>query len=138
MPNTPVSAPGIVFFGYWSGLIALEHYPGPAMYFDLDVCFLTDLRTLCEDTLWACRWEQYDVCARLDIRVHATRLFDPLWDPSSLLYGDAERFFCTRDHLPVDLHALALERHLAIHWHIHRNAVPAPTSIYAGLPRACA
>lgn len=155
-------------------LVPLEHYAHPALYSDLDVCFLTDLRLLCDQTPWAYRWEQYafansallylpgtrfaealvregnqlenflpwilfadEVCQRLGVRVHPTRLFDPLWDPASLLYGDPARFFGPREHPAVDLHSLALERHLAIHWHNHWNTTPAPNSIYAGLLKAC-
>jgi hypothetical protein len=155
-------------------LVALTHYPCPALYVDLDVCFLTDLRAMCDDRAWAYRWEEYafansailylpgtrsaealvakgnelenflpwilftdDVCEQLGIHVHPTRLFDPLWDPTSMLYGDARRFFCAREHPALDLHALALERHLAIHWHNHWTTVPAPTSLYAGLLERC-
>ena len=39
--------------------------------------------------------------------------------------------------LALDLHALSIERHLAIRWHDGWTAVPAPSSIYSGLLRAC-
>jgi hypothetical protein len=77
------------------------------------------------------------VCAALGIVVHPARLFDPALDSTSLLYGDTTRFFAPRDTLALDLHALAGERHLAIHWHQHWSTVPAPTSLYAGLLKAC-
>jgi hypothetical protein len=76
-------------------------------------------------------------CNELGVHVHPTRDFDPLWDPASLLYGDPKRFFCKRDQLALDLYALALERHLAIHWHNNWQTTPEPTSIYAGLLKAC-
>ena len=75
-------------------------------------------------------------CAELGIAVHPGRLIDPLRDPTSLLYGDAAKFFGARHNLALDLHALSIERHLAIHWHGHWDAVPARTSIYAGLLKA--
>jgi hypothetical protein len=78
------------------------------------------------------------VCAELGIVVHPAQMFDPLWDPASLLYGEPARFFAPRDNLALDLHALQGERHLAIHWHNNWQTVPAPTSIYAGLLKACA
>ena len=78
-----------------------------------------------------------DHCAELGLTVHPARLFDPLWDPASLLYGDTGKFFGPRENLALDLHALATERHLAIHWHNNWKTVPAPTSIYAGLLKAC-
>jgi len=77
------------------------------------------------------------VCAELGVVVHPNRLFDPLRDSTSLLYGDSDRFFGPRDNLALDLHALARERHLAIHWHENWKTVPARTSIYAGLLKAC-
>ncbi|HEX7640432.1 MAG TPA: hypothetical protein VF457_18715 [Burkholderiaceae bacterium] len=76
-------------------------------------------------------------CAELGVTLHPPRMFDPLWDGASLLYGDVDRFFCARDNLALDLHALDGERHLAIHWHDCHRADIAPTSIYAGLLRAC-
>ena len=66
-----------------------------------------------------------------------TKLFDPLWDSTSLLYGDVDLFFRPRDQLALDLHALTQERHLAIHWHNNWKTVPAATSLYCGLLRAC-
>jgi hypothetical protein len=77
------------------------------------------------------------VCAELGIVVHPTRLFDPLWDATSLLYGDPNHFFGPRSNLALDLHALSVERHLAIHWHNNWKTVPDKTSIYAGLLKAC-
>jgi hypothetical protein len=77
------------------------------------------------------------VCSELGVVVHPTKLFDPLWDPTSLLYGDTARFFGPRENLALDMHALATERHLAIHWHNNWKTVPAPNSIYSGLLRAC-
>lgn len=77
------------------------------------------------------------VCNELGVVVHPTRLFDPLWDPDSLLYGDTAKFFGPRKNLALDLHALATERHLAIHWHNNWKTVPAPDSIYSGLLKAC-
>jgi hypothetical protein len=75
-------------------------------------------------------------CEALGIQVHPARLFAPRWDPSSLLYGDSRRFFGPRDQQGLDLYALALERHLAVHWDEHWDTEPAPTSIYAGLLKA--
>jgi hypothetical protein len=77
------------------------------------------------------------ICAELGIKIQPARLFDPLWDPTSLLYGDAAKFFDPRPNIALDLHALATERHLAIHWHNNWTTAPAPTSIYAGLLKAC-
>jgi hypothetical protein len=76
-------------------------------------------------------------CAELGLTIHPARLFDPLWDPTSMLYGDTARFFGARDNLALDMHALSTERHLAIHWHNNWKTVPAPTSIYSGLLKAC-
>ncbi|MEO5686766.1 MAG: hypothetical protein ABIR54_05335 [Burkholderiaceae bacterium] len=76
-------------------------------------------------------------CAELGLTIHPARLFDPLWDPTSLLYGDTAKFFGPRDNLALDLHALNTERHLAIHWHNNWKTVPAPNSIYSGLLKAC-
>jgi hypothetical protein len=77
-------------------------------------------------------------CAELGLAIHPGRLVDPLRDPTSLLYGDAAGFFAARDNLALDLHALSIERHHAIRWHGRWQAVPAPTSMYGGLLRACA
>ena len=68
--------------------------------------------------------------------MHPTKLFDPLWDPTSLLYGDTHKFFSPRDNLALDLHALSTERHWTIHWHNNWKTVPAPNSIYSGLLKA--
>jgi hypothetical protein len=76
-------------------------------------------------------------CAALGIVVQPARLFDPVWDSTSLLYGEPARFLARRDHLALDLHALATERHLAIRWHAPWDARPDPESLYAGLLRAC-
>jgi hypothetical protein len=151
-------------------LVALEHYAGPCLYVDLDVCFTTDLSTLCADKAWAYRWESHafastallylptrswstalvrkgnelgsfrpwilfddHACAELGVVVHPAKLFDPAWDSSSLLYGDPAKFFVSRPNLALDLHALATERHLAIHWHNNWRTVPAPDSLYAGM-----
>ena len=76
-------------------------------------------------------------CAELGLAIQPSRLIDPLRDPTSLLYGDTARFFGPRDNLALDLHALSIERHVAIHWHDNWRTVPAPTSIYSGLLRAC-
>jgi hypothetical protein len=35
------------------------------------------------------------------------------------------------------MHALSTERFLASHWHNNWATVPAPTSIYSGLLKAC-
>ena len=77
------------------------------------------------------------ICAQLGITIHDPRLFDPLWTPGSLLYGDAAKFFEARDNLALDMHALSTERFLAIHWHNNWKTVPAPSSIYSGLLKAC-
>jgi hypothetical protein len=76
-------------------------------------------------------------CAELGLAIHPSRLIDPLSDPTSLLYGDPANFFASRDNLALDLHALSIERHLAIRWRDGWKTVPAPTSIYNGLLRAC-
>jgi hypothetical protein len=76
-------------------------------------------------------------CAALGIVVQPARLFDPVWDSTSLLYGEPDRFLARRDHLALDLHALATERHLAVRWHAPWDARPDPESLYAGLLRAC-
>ncbi len=77
-----------------------------------------------------------ETCAELGIALHPGRLIDPLRDDTSLLYGDTAKFFGSRKNLALDLHALSIERHLAIHWHGQWDAVPARTSIYAGLLKA--
>ena len=76
-------------------------------------------------------------CAELGLTILPARQFDPLWDSTSLLYGDTARFFGPRDNLALDMHALSTERHLAIHWHNNWKTVPAPSSIYSGLLKAC-
>jgi hypothetical protein len=155
-------------------LVALEHYRQKCLYTDLDVCFTSDLTSLCEGPGFVYRWDTYDfannaliympdetwslalarkanaietyrpwilfsndICAELGVTVHPARLFDPLWDPASLLYGDPAKFFGPRDNLALDMHALATERHLAIHWHNNWRTVPAPNSLYSGLLKAC-
>jgi hypothetical protein len=41
-------------------LIPLEHYPTIAsLYADLDTCFLSDLRAICQDSAWTYRWEKF-------------------------------------------------------------------------------
>jgi len=77
------------------------------------------------------------VCEELGISVKPTRLFDPLWDSTSMLYGDVNLFFRPREQLALDLHALVLERHLGIHWHNNWKTVPAATSLFCGLLKAC-
>jgi len=77
------------------------------------------------------------VCAELGVVVHPARLFDPLWTPGSVLYGDPAKFFDARDNLALDMHTLSTERYLAIHWHNNWKTVPAPNSIYMGLLKAC-
>jgi len=155
-------------------LVPLEHYRQKCLYSDLDVCFTSDLTTMCEGAAFVYRWDRYEfannaiiylpdetwstalvrranaietyrpwillsnaICAELGITIHAPRLFDPLWDPTSLLYGDTARFFGSRDNLALDMHALSTERHRAIHWHNNWKTVPAATSIYSGLLKAC-
>jgi len=41
-------------------LIPLEHYTGPCLYVDLDLCFMSDLRGLCGERGFTYRWERYD------------------------------------------------------------------------------
>ena len=77
------------------------------------------------------------VCAELGVVVHPAKLFDPLWTPGSVLYGDPAKFFDARDNLALDMHTLSTERTLAIHWHNNWKTVPAPNSIYSGLLKAC-
>jgi len=77
------------------------------------------------------------VCAELGVLVHPAKLFDPLWTPGSVLYGDPARFFDARDNLALDMHTLSTERYLAIHWHNNWKTVPAANSIYSGLLKAC-
>jgi hypothetical protein len=77
------------------------------------------------------------VCTELGVLVHPARMFDPLWTPGSLLYGDPAKFFAARDNLALDMHALSTERYLAIHWHNNWKTVPARNSIYNGLLKAC-
>jgi len=76
-------------------------------------------------------------CGELGLTIHPSRLIDPLSDPTSLLYGDAANFFAARDNLALDLHALSIERHLAIRWRGGWQTAPAASSIYSGLLRAC-
>lgn len=155
-------------------LIPHEHYTSPSLYCDLDVCFTSDLTTLCGSTGFVYRWERQGfasnallylpgaswsatllrkavaietfrswillsdaTCAEVGLVVHPARMFDPMRDSASMLYGDPGHFFRPRDNLALDLHALAGERHLTIHWHGQWNAAPAATSIYAGLLKAC-
>lgn len=40
-------------------LIPLEHYREPCLYVDLDLCFLSDLRPLCDARGFTYRWETY-------------------------------------------------------------------------------
>ena len=77
------------------------------------------------------------VCAELGVVVHPAKLFDPLWTPGSVLYGDPAKFFDARENLALDMHTLSTERYLAIHWHNNWKTVPAPNSIYSGLLKAC-
>jgi hypothetical protein len=155
-------------------LVPLEHYRQRCLYSDLDVCFTSDLTTMCESAAFVYRWDRFDfannaiiylpdetwsaalvrrantietyrpwillsnaICAELGVTIHPPRLFDPLWDSTSMLYGDTARFFGSRDNLALDMHALSIERHRAIHWHNNWKTVPAPTSIYSGLLKAC-
>ena len=74
-------------------------------------------------------------CAALGIAVHPTSMFDPLWTPSSVLYGDTERFFGPDAESQRTLAALHAEGFRAIHWHNNWKTVPAETSVYAGLLR---
>ncbi len=41
-------------------LIPLEHYAGPCLYADLDICFMNNLTSLCELQGFAYRWENFD------------------------------------------------------------------------------
>jgi hypothetical protein len=79
-----------------------------------------------------------DNCAELGIDILPTRLFDPLWDPLSLLYRDGEGFFRARGRPEEDVLALMQEGHLAIHWHNSWRTIPADTSLYSELLKAFA
>jgi hypothetical protein len=74
-----------------------------------------------------------ETCLELGIERHPARLFDPVQDPSSLLYGSVQRFFCKRDAPALDLYALSQERHLAVRWHDGWAATPSVRSIYTSL-----
>jgi hypothetical protein len=78
-----------------------------------------------------------EVCEELGIDVLPARLFDPLWDPDSLLYRDVNGLFRPREQPGLDLQALKQEQHLAIHWHNRWRAIPADTSLYSGLMNSC-
>lgn len=41
-------------------LIPLEHYVGPSLYTDLDICFMSNLTSLCGQQGFAYRWEDFD------------------------------------------------------------------------------
>jgi hypothetical protein len=79
-----------------------------------------------------------DSCRDLGLRVYDAPVFDPLWDPASLLHGEPARFFEARPQLQADLSRLRAEGHRAIHWHNNWRTVPAADSLYAALLQACA
>ena len=41
-------------------IIPVAHYDGPSLYADLDVCFLSDLNSICMHQGFVYRWEDYD------------------------------------------------------------------------------
>lgn len=75
-------------------------------------------------------------CAALGLDVHPAAWFDPLWDPTSILSGDADRFFAPMPDVAAATRRLLGEGHRAIHWHNRWRAVPAEDSIYSALLRA--
>lgn len=85
------------------------------------------LRTAPNAKPWAFYTQKF--CDDLGLQIHPTEAFDPLWDPSSLWRGKAERFMTAHEDSKAMTQEL-LERFPIAHWHNQWRTVPDAGSAY--------
>lgn len=135
-------------------ILPFAHYRSACLYTDLDVCFLSDLNTICRDRGFVYRWEDYHFansailycpdlstaekilemgntiecfrpwylftdshCEALNLDIYPTNRFDAMWDPHSLLTGDANKFFLRSTQSQDMVNELFAKNYIANHWH---------------------
>ncbi len=74
-----------------------------------------------------------DICAKLNIQIYPTNLFDPGWDRSSLLRNDAGLFFKNSTQSTAIVDELFAKGYRVNHWHNHWQTTPEDSSPYQQL-----
>lgn len=155
-------------------IIPVAHYSTPSLYSDLDVCFLSDLNSICLDQGFVYQWEGYDfansailyspnqetaknilkagnliecfrpwylfsnaICNKLNLKIYPNNRFDAMWDPESLLSGDAMKFFVKSPQSQQIVDELFAKKYIVNHWHNNWRTIPEIDSPYDLLLRLC-
>jgi hypothetical protein len=71
-----------------------------------------------------------EICAKLNIHIHPTNLFDPGWDRSSLLRNDVGLFFKNSSQSAAIVDELFAKAYRVNHWHNHWKTIPENASPY--------
>lgn len=71
-----------------------------------------------------------EICAKLNIHIYPTNLFDPGWDKSSLLRNDVGLFFKNSSQSTAIVDELFAKGYRVNHWHNHWKTIPEDDSPY--------
>lgn len=74
-----------------------------------------------------------DICAKLNIHIYPTNLFDPGWDRTSLLRNDVGLFFKKTAQSTAIVDELFTKGYRVNHWHNHWQTIPEDGSPYQQL-----
>jgi len=74
-----------------------------------------------------------DICAKLNIHIYPTNLFDPGWDRSSLLRNDVGLFFKNSPQSTAIVDEFFTKAYRVNHWHNHWQTIPEDGSPYQQL-----
>jgi hypothetical protein len=148
-------------------IIPVAHYHLSSAYFDLDICFLSDLNKIFSNRGFLYQWESYGfannaviyspnkdvsqnildmgnsiecfrpwrlftnpICKNLNLKIYPVEGFDAMWDPSSLLFGDAMKFFVKSPQSQQIVDELFAKKYIVNHWHNNWRTKPESGSPY--------
>lgn len=70
------------------------------------------------------------VCKKLNLKIYPKNQFDAMWDPESMLSGDAMKFFVKSPQSQQIVNELFEKNYLVNHWHNNWRTIPEEGSPY--------
>ena len=148
-------------------ILPFVQYHSGCFYTDLDVCFLSNLNSICHEEGFVYRWEDYnfansaifycpnkniaekvlkkgnqiecfrpwylftnEICQSIGLKIYPANRFDAMWDKTSLLAGDASKFFTKMRQSQNMADELFEKNYIANHWHNNWSAISEKGSVY--------
>lgn len=70
------------------------------------------------------------ICKNLNLKIYPAERFDAMWDPESLLFGDAMKFFTKSPRSQQMVDQLFAKKYIVNHWHNNWRTTPEGGSPY--------